>query len=246
MKKIQFNNKSYDIPTKWEEVTLEQQIEVSEIATNNQSVRMLSILSAYTGIPVNELKKSKTSKLMTVLNKLTFINTPIPNTPIIKFKFSGETYYISESFIDQEFQDYVSIQTIIAEYKENIWKSTPHILAVMAKKEGESLDDYDVNKRAELFKKLPLNIVNGVNTFFLSNLIGLNTYTQLSSQKTVTKLLKEEENKLNLLINKLEQQRGGRWHIRLLTTIYIKLIKSLKKGLVKYYNSTLLKSLKMN
>lgn len=246
MKKFRFKNKQYTIPENWEEVTLEQQIQVSEIASKNPTIKMLGILSAYTGIPVNELKKTKTTKLTDVLKKLKFINDPIPNTPIIEFSFEGDYYYIGENFLEQEFQDYVSIQTIIAEHEDNIWKATPHILAIMAKKEGESLDDYNVNERAEKFKKLPLNIVNGVNTFFLSNLIGSKIYTQLYSKETVSKLVEGKEKELNNSINKLEQQRGGKWYTRLLDTIFIKLIKSSKKGLVKYYNSTLSKSLKMN
>ena len=238
MKKIQFNNKEFNIPQKWDEITLEQQIKVSDIVSIQSHVKMLSILSAYTGIPVQELKTSPIYKVEKVMQHLKFINEPIPSEPVLKFLFKDEYYYITENIIEQQFQDYISIQTILMENKDNIWKALPFMIAVLAKKEGETLDDYDVYERAEEFKQLPLPIVNGINSFFLSSKKVLEYSILLSSQENQIKIVEEKEKELKNLLKQSDQHTGGTLFTRWLITLYKKLILLFVNRLVKYFKSS--------
>ena len=237
MKKIKFNNVEYSVPTKWEEVTLAMQIKVSDVAAQQQYVKTLGIIAGYTGISVDELKISPVHSLTKVMKQLEFLQTDIPNEPIYNFTFNGHNYHVTDNILEQEFQDFVAIQTAIGEHKENIWKLTPYLLAVMAKREGETLDDYDINKRAEEFKQLDVVTANRVSAFFLSNTKALNFVMTLSSPEVIEGILRNKNQELQDSLNKLRKQRGGNLLIRLWIMTSRKYIKFLNKNWEKFYNS---------
>ena len=237
MKTIKFNNKSYQIPTCWEEVTLEMQIKVSDIAAGEKYVQTLGIIAGYTGIDVQELKNSPINNLVDVMKQLKFIDKPIPAEPIFKFEFKGSEYIINPDILNQEFQDFVAIQTAIAEHADSQWKLTPYILAVMAKKAGETLDDFDVNTRAKEFLQLDVTIANRVSAFFLNNTKILNLLMMYSSPVAREEILQSKIGELNSSLNKLQKQRGGNLLIRLWIMTSRKYIKFLRKEWERYFNS---------
>ena len=239
MKTIQFLNKKYDIPTEWSDITLKMQMEVSQVAHEQKHVKTLGILAGYTGIAVADLKSAKVKDLERVMKHLAFISTPIPDKPIMNFNYNGNDYIIPPNILEQEFQDYVAIQTAIAEYGDNQWLVTPFILAVMCKRNDgdETLDDFDINERAEEFEDIPVSIANGVAGFFLNNSLAYKSIMMSSSPEVLHATVHAKTKELNLSLSQLRKQRGGNLLIRLWVMISRKYIKSLNKRLEKYYNS---------
>lgn len=244
MKSITFNKQKYNIPTSWDEITLGMQIKVSQVASKQQYVKTIAILAGYTGIAVEELKTAKVHQLTKVMKALSFIKTPIPDEPVMEFEFNGKKFLIKNNMLEQEFQDYVSIQTAIAEHENNQWNVTPIILAVMCKHGDETLDDFDIMERAKEFEGLPLPIANGIAGFFLSQIKVSNYITMFSSPKVREDILQSKMQELNSTINQLRKQRGGNLLIRLWVLILRKYMKYLNKQLVKSYSSPQSSSLK--
>lgn len=245
MKIIQFNNKKYEIPTSWDDVTLKMQMQVSTISHQEKYVKTLGLLGGYTGIPVEELKSAKVNDLERVMKHLTFLSKEISDKPVMEFDYKGNHYTIPPTIIEQQFQDYVAIQTAIAEYGDNQWLVTPYILAVMCKRNNEeSIDDFDIRERAKEFNDIPVTIANGIAGFFLNSSLGYKSIMMLSSPEVQRETVQSKIEELNLLLSQLKKQRGGNLLIRLWVMISQKYTKYLNKNLEKYFNSQQSKSLK--
>lgn len=237
MKKIKFKDIEYTIPTKWEEVTLEKQIQVSEAEKEftNETFKRIALLSGYAGIPVDVLKKSTTSEVAPLIKELKFLNEDLPKEKVNEFEFKGEKYIVAQSLIDQEFQDFVSIETAFSMYKDSSYKAIPLVLAVLCRKEGETLDNYDLQKRAELFKELPMTIVEPIRVFFYHIGITSSIVTQLSTKDVQEELIKQKIAECKAMLNK---QDGGALYTRLLRGMLRKYLKYLELAWEKSSNST--------
>lgn len=76
---IHINDKPYEIPINWYEVSFELRLRLREAA--NDSVKALAII---TGIPYEELKTAKVRNLDTVLSLLSFLFTKTPTDVLPK------------------------------------------------------------------------------------------------------------------------------------------------------------------
>ena len=200
MKKITLNEIEYKLPTMWTEVTLAQQILVTEYGDiySDPIMRKIAILSAYSTIDINVLKRSNINDLRDLFKAISFINTPMSEDGIIKFNFKSETYYIAQNLMDQDFQDYISLQNVQQQHKDNPTKSLPMLIAILAKKKKadgilETLDDYKVEERAESFKELNISIANSIAVFFLKNYNVSQITSQLYSNPKEVIMMKMEE-----------------------------------------------------
>lgn len=238
MKTIQFNKEKYNIPTSWDDVSLRMQMEVSTISHQEKYIRTLGLLAGYTGIPVEDLKTAKVNELERVMKHLAFIADEIPAEPVMEFDYKGQHYTVPPTMLEQEFQDYVAIQTAIAEHQNNQWLVTPFILAVMCKRgDGEeSIDDFDIRQRAKEFEDIPIRIANGVASFFLSNLLAYKSIMMSSSPEVLTETVYAKINELNLSLSQLRKQRGGNLLIRLWVMTLRKYTKYLSKNWEKSFN----------
>ncbi|GAF77899.1 unnamed protein product [marine sediment metagenome] len=245
MKNIQFNNKKYDIPTVWDDVTLKMQMQVSTISHKEKYVKTLGLLGGYSGIPVEELKKAKLNDCERVMKHMTFMGEPVPDEPVLEFDYAGHHYMVPSTMIEQEFQDYVAIQTAVAEYGDNQWMVTPYILAVMCKRDDEeSIDDFDINERAKHFEDIPIGIANGVAAFFLSNSLAYKSIGMLSSPEVIHATVQGKIEELNHSLSQLRKQRGGNLLIRLWVTMSRKYTMYLSRNWEKSFNSQQSKSSK--
>jgi len=244
MKTITFNNKKYKCPTSWDEITLEQQIKVSKDTEHfkTDTTKRIALISGYLGIDVDEVRKSDVKTIAPLFKHLSFLNTPIPEEPQHEFMFKGEKYYVAQNLVMQEFQDFVSLENILHDTKDNVMEALPYILAILAKRkkdndEFESIDDYDVEQRAELFKQLPISIANGIAVFFYASESLSMAISQLSSNQNQAIQRKADE-----VLSTLKPQRGQglftRWLIGMLR-IYMKFI---KRRATKYFTSIQRKS----
>jgi len=170
MKTIKFNEKEYEVPTKWEEVTLRDQMVVSEIQDSETYIKSIALLAGYCRLPVNELKKANITEVTKLFELLSFVNTPMQEEPISTFRYKGEEWNVHDTLLNGEFQDFIAVETIMKNNGNNVYKSLPMLIAILAKKHGEHLDDYEdqLNERAEFFMELPITIANSLAVFFYS------------------------------------------------------------------------------
>lgn len=237
MKNIKVNGNSYQIPTDWNEITLGKQLEVERLSAENPDYKILAVIAGYTGIQIDELKKLNVNEVKVIYELLGFLNTPLPNTSISEFEYKGEKYYLIPSLLKAEFQDFLSIETAMQNFKASQYKALPYIIAVVSKKKKdngyESLSDYDLEQRAKHFLELPISIANQVNVFFcLVELMSNLDYQQYLEGLNLN--IVESINNTILLTNK---QVGTGWLTRLqmkALSIYLKFI---KLRWTKYYSS---------
>ena len=237
MKKFKLNQKEYDCPQNWSEVTLAMQIKVSEDAAkiiNNESLQRIALISGYANIPIEELKKTPVTQIQKLFKYLSFINEPLPTNPITEFEFKGEKYYVIDSIINQQFQDWVSIETAFQNHKDEPYKAMPLVLAILAKRKGETLDDYDLIKRAKEFEELPLTIVEPLRVFFSTIGKASLILTQLSLKENQETIINNKLKELKSIVNK---QVGGGLFMKFQIGILKLWIKFFERKLRKYFNT---------
>lgn len=248
MKKIEFKGETYTIPTSWNDITLDKQIQVSrdEKEYKNDYTKKLAIISGYCDIPVEVIKKSKPSEAAQLFNYMKFISQDRPKDAVTEFKFKGDTYYVAQNLAEGEFQDYVSMETAIQNNEGKLYEVTPYLMAILCKRKKddgqlETLDDYDINERAEMFKQIPITIAEPLALFFyqLEKVSKINSLLYSNPQVVIQKKIEEVE-------NSMKGQVGKGLLSRLLIMILRKYVRFIKKDVMKSLNSTRSKSSKGN
>lgn len=243
MKKINLNNNDYFIPTSWDEVSLAMQIKVSADSDKIliDDLKKFAILSGYASIPIDVLKHAKLQDLKELFTTMEFINTDIPDKPLIEFDFNGKHYYCGQNLIDMEFQDFISIENVIKAESGNTYNALPTILAIMCKQKKangifESLDDYDVLKRSQEFLGLPISIANGLSLFFSinENLFSV-VIPSFSKPETVEAVMQKQINDTEVMLKSLA---GRGLLMRCVSGILRYLLKYIKRHYNKHYTST--------
>ena len=186
MKKIKIEGKSYLIPTKWSEVTLETFLEIREVEKRREEMEeidfIISYIYAVTGIEREKLmyfKKEECDLILKLLNELSTTVIEVSSNPI--FKHKGIEYVFNTDMI---FGQYVDLNNITKD--QDIWEVSHKIASVFirpAKKKilkkfnlhpkitDYKLEPYDfslVEERAEIFKKhMSLDMIYTCIAFFL-------------------------------------------------------------------------------
>jgi hypothetical protein len=242
MKSIEFNGKNYNVPQNWNEVTVGMLMKSSELANLLPDAQLIAIMSAYTGIPLKELRLKNKLKAIEIEQTMEFIYQPYEPVPETEFEFNNEKYSCAEQLTSQNFEDWVSLMTVQYNYKDTPVKALPKMLAILCKKDNETLTDFDLDERALEFESLPMTIAKDVEAFFLMNFHESNAITLLSS---LTELQKEiVRSKIQELENilKIHKEHSGIFSsTRLHLGIYQLQLQWVKNQLEKYFNSEPLK-----
>jgi hypothetical protein len=221
MKTIKINEKEYTLPQSWNDCTLKQAIKVSEYEAIEDDYKVLALIAGYTDIPMEDLSHMRITEIKDIVNNMTFILEPMPETPIVDFEFKGETYHVIQSFLDEQAQDYFTTEAILGAYQHNTFKALPELLAVMCKKDGEHLDDYNLKDRAKLFEDLPMDIANGIRLFFWS--VGILSQQHFQSFSQANQIIVQKANEVENIVKELD---GMGWRGRWLAKILRKFVKS--------------------
>lgn len=239
MKKIEFREKKYNCPTSWDDVTLKMTIECSKLSDLLPDAPIIAIMSAYMGIPIKELTTAKPLEVQDIIDNLDFIYTPYEPQMINQFEFQGEKYYAETDIVNQPFGDWVSIQTILFNYKENPVEGLPRMIAVLCKKDQETLDTINVDERALIFEDLPITSAKNIECFFLTNLNAYKRISQLSSMEAdMENIIRSQVKELRLLMKQRKADSGGFSLTRLWIGYYQIYLWYFENQLERYFNST--------
>ena len=159
------------IPTAWEDVTLNEFIELSKLNIDSFDSHIdyyISMLGIFGNDDLNNiLEFVKLTDVADIINQMAFMNTPPRNLDNKEVTIKGEVFRLIENMNELTVGEYISIETLIEQGKLDSISSIPAILSVILKPIGEQFDSNLVNARMELFKnELSIEDVLGMSVFF--------------------------------------------------------------------------------
>lgn len=233
-----FNNKDYQIPQEWIDVTVSMLIQAALLSELLEDASIIAIISAYTGIPVKELKLNQRDEVLKIIDLMAFISKPYEPIPRTSFEFQGQKYSCEDDLINQRFEDFVSIQTTLYNNREEPTKALSRLLAIYCKKDGETLDDFNLDERSKLMEGVSMTIAKDIEAFFLHSLNAYKSISLLSStQDEQRSIVLENLKELRSTIKKSKEQIGGFSLTKLQIGIFQIYLWLWQKELVKYYNT---------
>ena len=190
----------YNIPTKWEEVTLKQFQQILELENKNDNLAILAIMLNKTKEEVQQLP----SKVLTLFyTNLNFFKEEPKVDSDNKLTINDELYVINDKD-NMKVGEYADFNEIL-QYDRNNYA---YMLAILCRKEGEVYDDKFIaeklNKRKEMFENIPVTEALKTVNFFFQKYISLETNTMNYS----TALKEEVENLIVASIKNLRKNGG--------------------------------------
>lgn len=164
---------SYNIPSKWEEVTLKQFQQILELENKNDNLAILAIMLNKTKEEVQQMP----AKVLTLfIGKLDFFKEEPKVESNNSIEVDGEIYLINVKE-NLKFGEYCDFNEIL-QYDRNNYA---YMLAILCRKEGEVYDDKFIaeklNKRKEMFENIPVTEALKTINFFFQKYISLETNT---------------------------------------------------------------------
>lgn len=184
-------NFDINIPTSWEEISLETFLKIKELYKDNQQPTYIQIIAALSNKDEQYIKDMPSIVFEKLVEKLYYLREELPNEPSNKITIDGEEYIINteEQLKTGEFVD---VQMV----GDNI----PAILGILCRKKGEEYNDdfiaNDLNNRIELFNKQPITKIQPLIAFFL--------HLQLISENTIQKFLGNQYTQVNHILTNTE------------------------------------------
>lgn len=175
MYKFKANEKEFEIPTKWEELTMRHYMEIIKIPINDQEY-IRQLLFNIVNMSEEDVNEMTLAELNTVLQKFDYL-TKEPNFKAKKVvNFNGEVYSFAASLNHLKLGEVISIKTYQEKYGE---ESLPYIIAILLRKGNkdekgkfvqEKFDASSIEQRVKLFMDLPVTEFIGSLNFFLNGI----------------------------------------------------------------------------
>lgn len=161
-------NKTYEfnIPEKWDDITLNTFIQLQSLYNEETKPSIQQIISVLSDKTIEEINNTPAIVLNKVIDKLAYLSTDINNTVNNRITIDN-TDYIINTTEQLKFGEYVDVQTVMQADKNNL----PAILGIICRKEDEVYDDdyiaNTLNSRIDMFSKQPITAVQPLINFFL-------------------------------------------------------------------------------
>ena len=182
---IEIDGKEKEIPSDWNEMTLEYYCGIYEILQKykrteeqdkndedkdltkfffTQEIKMYNDLFCYmTGMSKENVKKVKTEEIEAVISSLDNILEEYKPKGMTNFEFEGDIYYFPMNFFRQgTFGEYIESTQLEmnTEYLKNgRFDILPEQMAILCKSVDEEVDLDNIDDKAKAFKKLTMDIV---------------------------------------------------------------------------------------
>tara|TARA_R100000734_G_C3315692_1_gene107771 strand:+ start:1119 stop:1829 length:711 start_codon:yes stop_codon:yes gene_type:complete len=220
MVEIQIQDKKYEIPTEWKDITLEwwyglysiiqkhtkPQLDQKTLEIKEDKLDELQILKMnrdvfkyLTGVNDDYLKKLDLESVNDAVVTVTSLLEEYKPKGIQSFKFDGETYFFPKEFLKRNtFGDYIEatqLDATIEIMKHGKFDILPEQMAILCRTLHEKYDDEAIPEKTDKFKKLTMDIVWEFSFFLTMQSVRLTktfqTYLE-GDQKEVSKPVKEE------------------------------------------------------
>ena len=166
--------KDYDLPSNWDDITLDEFIRLFSIDRSELNPLELSIKTIEVLVGINEeiLLMMKSADFETLATELSFTTEDVKAVNVDFITIGGEDYYIKNNFNQLTMGEIISIETILDEADNNIFKVMDKLLCIFLrkKKENGKLETFkgEFMERATLFRKTPISQIYNVFNFFLT------------------------------------------------------------------------------
>ena len=166
--------KDYDLPSTWDDITLDEFIRLFSIDRSELNPLELSIKTIEVLVGINEeiLLMMKSADFETLATELSFTTEDVKAVNVDFITIGGEKYYIKNNFNQLTMGEIISIETILDEADNNIFKVMDKLLCIFLrkKKENGKLETFkgEFMERATLFRKTPISQIYNVFNFFLT------------------------------------------------------------------------------
>ena len=182
---IIINGAEYDLPTSWDELTLIQFKEISQITYENDIQYLIDTLHTLTEVPKTILEQIPANQSAQIIEGLKFLNTiQIPEDISREFTIGDNTYKLKD-FGSLNLMEVINLEQLVKKPTENL----PGIIAILYSRNGEQ---FDSAKHEEIVKELNTMSVAktyGVYVFFCAILAKLGQNIQRSMEEEKKKKL---------------------------------------------------------
>jgi hypothetical protein len=179
---------TYNFPTEWSEVTIEQ---FGRLYTINKDIHSgmfytFEVLHQLTGIDREIIEQIDYESFSQIVDKLKFIYEPLPVRDNLSVVIDGEEYFLYTEFNKYTAGEIISIETILQSVNKEIYKVMPELLCIFLrkKKENGKLEKYKTSfmERRDKFRNIKIDEINHLFTFFLTGRDSSANNTAVSSE----------------------------------------------------------------
>jgi len=159
----------FQIPEKWEEITIEMYIKVFQ---NNKQINDLEFLHYISDISLETLRRCDKKQVLYILYQIREIFTPEAleeeaKEAISSFEFEGKTYVLPKHLGEETIGEYYDLLEIEKRIENGGHEYFPLMMAMLFREEGVEYDFKECQERAKHFEKLPITYAFKARNFFL-------------------------------------------------------------------------------
>ena len=166
-------NKTYNIPTSWNEVSVRQfnQLYRFKNENSNELLGVVNLISAISDIDTSILLQMDIDDFKSLTSQVEFVTTEVPKVEVDYLEVNGDKYYLYTDFNKLTTGEVITLETILESSNFDIHKVMTDLLCLfLRKKDSEGRFEKfttDMLKRKEIFLELPVSQIYHVFGFFL-------------------------------------------------------------------------------
>jgi hypothetical protein len=206
MVEIKIQDKSYEIPTVWKDMTVEywcglyaiinqynkRDDEGKIIEEDHSEVQLLKmnrdIFMYLTGLSQNDMEKLDVDSVNAAITAFSGALEEYKPKGIDRFEFEDEVYFFPKEFLKRNtFGDYIEsthLESTIDIMKHGRFDVLPEQMAILCRKAGEEYDDDAIPPKTEKFKQLTMDLVWEFSFFLTMQSVKLTRTFQMFLGKT--------------------------------------------------------------
>ena len=206
MIEIKIEDKSYEIPTEWKDITLRYWCGLYEIINKyskkdeegniieeeHKEVELLKmnrdIFMYLTGLNQSQMNRLDVESVNSTVDTFSSLLSQYEPKGIEKFEFDGDEYLFPKEFLRRNtFGDYIEsthLDSTIEIMKNGRFDVLPEQMAILCRKAGEEYDDDAIPEKTEKFKELSMDYVWEFSFFLTMQSVRLTRTFQMFLGKT--------------------------------------------------------------
>lgn len=189
---IDGENKLYDLPSDWNEVTVgiyEDVIKASQKMVNNKIEAVVELLNALCGMNADEVYMLPVDSFNQICDTLNWIKDPINAQSKESIIIDGEEYFIKDEFNKLSMGEVISVETILDKHNNSVEAALSDLLCIFLrkKKDNGKLESFksDFMNRSAIFKNIMITDIYSVMIFFSSGGSKFINNTKISSDQEI-------------------------------------------------------------
>ena len=177
---IDDEDKVFEMPENWDEVTVGDFMDLFNINREGLSQYQSAVetLKIFTKMPEELIYMMSMSDFEQLAKVLEFVTKDVDGELAEYIELGGDKYYLKKDFSSLTMGEVISIETIVNDAGNNIFKVVDKLLCIFLrkKKENGNLEAFkgDFMNRVELFRTAPIGKVYNIFSFFSD---GVNSFT---------------------------------------------------------------------